>query len=262
MNLESATSRQRRIGRAGAFFCILFIVSGLDGLVAVFRTPPGEFRTVPGEVISVNGPCSSDIKDVSELTYESSSDGIGLRFEAMQAGFWLGGTLWRGLLVLNRELAPGEYRVTVRPKNIPGDKPFSIFSIKVFPNIETLHRASNSFVQRVLSLSPWLVSAIFMGLTGLAFATVYGISEKRDGLMASEGLAEIYRVAKGEEAIEVAFGLGSAHGVHMGDSLILQNKRGEAEGQVYVVQSFDRDSVGTVDLKTTVNPGYLVRKKA
>lgn len=262
MNLESATNWQRRVGWAGALFCILFILGGFDGLVAVFRTPPGELRAVPGEVIPVNGPCSSDITDVSQLSYESSSEGIRLQFEAMQSGFWLGGTLWRGLLIVNQDLGPGKYEISVRAQKLPELKPFTIFVIEVFPDRETLRRASRSFIQRGFGFSPWLFSVAFMGLTGLAFTLVYTISQKREGLMASHGIAEIYRVARGEEGIEVAFGLGTLHGVRPGDLLILQNKRGETVGHVQAVRTFDGDSVGKVDLETAVTPGYLVRKEA
>ncbi len=260
MNLEE-TSRWRSItGRVGALFCILCVISGLDGLVAQFRSPPNEFLAVPGEAIHVNGPCSPDIQDVSQLAYESTSDGIRLKFEAMQSGFWLGGAMWRGLLELGSDLEPGDYGVVVRPKDVPGEKPFAVFAIKAFPNAEALRRASRSLIRRHFGLSPWLVFAVCIGLTGLAFALVYGISQKREHLMAGLGRAEIYRVARAEGCYEVSFGLGSAHGVQSGDSLPILNHRGERVGHVTVTQSFEQDASGTVELDTAVKPGFVVSR--
>jgi hypothetical protein len=260
MKLETFNRWRSITGRAGAIFCLLCVISGLDGLVAQFRTPPNEFLALPGEMIHVNGPCSPDIQNVSQLTYESTSEGIRLRFEAMQSGFWLGGSMWRGLLELSSNLEPGDYGVVVRPKDTPGEKPFGLFVIKVFPKAEALRQASRSLILRHFGISPWLVLAVCFGLTGLAFALVYLISQKREHLMASLGRAEIYRVAKTEGFYEVAFGLGTAHGIRAGDSLPILNPRGERVGEVTVTQSFDLDASGTVNLDTVVKPGFVVTR--
>ncbi len=260
MNLE-AWSRWRSItGRAGALLCILCVISGLDGLAAQFRTSPNEFMALPGESIHVNGPCSPDIQDVSQLTYESTSDGIRLQFEGMHSGFWLGGSMWRGLLELSGDLRPGDYGVVVRPRDIPGEKPFALFIIRVFANADALRQASRSLIQRTFGISPWLVLAVSIGLTVLALALVYGISQKREHLMADLGRAEIYRVAKTEGFYEVAFGLGTMHGIRTGDSLPILNYRGELVGHVTVTQSYDQDASGTVDLDTVVKPGFVVTR--
>jgi hypothetical protein len=238
------------------------VIAGLDGLVAQFRTPPNEFLALPGDSIHVNGPCSPDIQDVSRLTYESTSDGIRLRFEAIHSGFWLGGTMWRGLLELSGDLRPGDYGAVVRPKDIPDEKPFGLFVIRVFPNAEALQQASRSLIRRNFGISPWLVLAISIGLTALAFGLVYRISQKRERLMADQGRAEIYRVAKTEGFYEVAFGLGTTHGVRTGDSLPILNHRGERVGEVTVTQSFDKDASGNVDLDTVVKPGFVVTRNS
>jgi hypothetical protein len=262
MNLEKATRWQKNIGRAGTLFCVLFILAGLDGLVNQFRTPPNEFRVIPGETVSVNGPCSGDIENVTQLIYESSAQGITLRFEAIHPGFWLGGTMWRGALMVDREAPPGDYRVVVKPVNGPQEKPFAIFSIRVFANPESLQLASRSYIQKQFGITPWLVFSVSLLLSGLAFAIVYGISQKRDSLMAVEGRAEIYRLARGENSFEVTFGMGSIHGIQAGHVLTLLNRHGERIGEVKVTETFDEDSTGTVNLDTPVQPGQLVVKSS
>jgi hypothetical protein len=260
MNLEKATRWQSTIGRAGTLLCVLFVLAGFDGLVTQFRTPPNEFRIIPGETVSVNGPCGGNIESVSQLFYESSSQGIALRFEAIHAGFWLGGTMWRGALMVDHEAQPGDYRVVVKPVNDPQEKPFAIFSIRVFSNANSLQSASRSYIQRQFGISPWLLFSVSLLLSGLAFGIVYGISQKRDSLMAVEGRAEIYRLARGEDSFEVSFGLGSIQGIQAGHILTLLNKRGERIGEVKVIETFDEDSTGTVSLDIPVQPGQLVVK--
>jgi hypothetical protein len=238
------------------------VISGLDGLAAQFRSPPNEFLALAGEAIHVNGPCSPGIQDVSQLTYQSTSDGIRLRFEALQSGFWLGGSMWRGLLELSKDLRPGEYGVVVRPQDIPDEKPFGLFVIKVFPNEGALQQVSRSLIRRHFGISPWLFFSVSIGFTALAFALVFGMSQKREALMAAMGRAEIYRVAKAEGFYEIAFGLGTVHGIRVGDSLAILNRRGERVGQVTVTESFEQDASGTVDLGTKVKPGFVVTRNS
>jgi hypothetical protein len=260
MKLDQATWWRSTLGRAGALFCILFILSGLDGLVAQFRTPPNEVRAIPGQAIKVNGPCSPDIQELSQLAYESSSDGVRVEFEALHSGFWLGGTMWRGQLVLSGDLRPGTHGVMVRSGIDPNEKPFALFVIQVFSSPEELRQAARSLILRRLGITPWIAFFVFISLAVLTFALTYYVSHQRDSMMADLGLAEVYRVAMGEGCREVAFGLGAAHGIQAGDLVTLMNPSGERVGKVKVIQVFDVDSIGTVDLETMVRPGFVVAR--
>ncbi|MCU0572842.1 MAG: hypothetical protein MUC41_07595 [Syntrophobacteraceae bacterium] len=261
MKLDQATWWRSTLGRAGALFCILFILSGLDGLVAQFRTPPNEVRAIPGEKINVNGPCSPDIQDLSQLVYDTSAEGIQLQLEALHSGFWLGGTMWRGQLVLSSDLRPGTYGVMVRSGIDPNEKPFALFVIQVFSSPDELRQTARSFILRRFGITPWIAFFVFISLALLTFALTYYVTQQRDSMMAEQGLAEVYRVAMGGEGCrEVAFGLGSTHGVQAGDLVTLMNPSGERVGKVKVIQVFDVDSIGTVDLETMVRPGFVVAK--
>ena len=260
MRLDQATWWRSTLGRAGALFCVLFILSGMDGLVAQFRTPPNEVRAIPGEKINVNGPCSPDIQDLSQLIYDTSSEGVRLQLEALHSGFWLGGAMWRGQLVLSGDLRPGTYGVMVRSGIDPNEKPFGVFVIQVFSSPDELRQAARSFILRRLGITPWIAFFFFISLAVLTFALTYYVSHQRDSMMADLGLAEVYRVAMGEGCREVAFGLGAAHGIQAGDLVTLMNPSGERVGKVKVIQVFDVDSIGTVDLETMVRPGFVVAR--
>ncbi|MCU0587291.1 MAG: hypothetical protein MUF52_03960 [Syntrophobacteraceae bacterium] len=261
MNLEDASRWRSTLGRAGALFCIVFLLSGLDGLVAQLRTPPYEYRALPGEALYVNGPCSPDIQSVSQLAYESTTDGIRLQLEGLHSGFWLGGAMWRGQLLVDRGLPAGAYGLVVRSGISPAEKPFSVFVIEVYSDAAALRQASRSFLVRIFGVTPWIVFFAGLLLAALTFFLVYRVSQERDALLAGLGRAEIYRVAAGEGGREVAFGLGSIHGVGAGDLVTLLNQAGERIGKVKVTQVFEADSVGVVEMDLTVKPGFLVTKE-
>lgn len=261
MKLDQATWWRSTLGRAGALFCILFILSGLDGLVAQFRTPPNEVLALPGQRINVNGPCSPDIQDLSQLVYDTSSEGVQLQLEALHSGFWLGGAMWRGQLVLSSDLRSGTYGVMVRSGIDPNEKPFAFFVIQVFSSPADLQQAARSFILRRLGITPWIAFFVFLSLAVLTFALTYYVSQQRDSMMAELGLAEVYRVAMGDGCREVAFGLGAAHGVQAGDLVTLMNPSGERVGKVKVIQVFEVDSIGTVDLEAMIGPGFVVARE-
>lgn len=261
MRLDQATWWRNTLGRTGALFCILFIAAGLDGLVAQFRTPPHEIRALPGDTIPVNGPCSPDIQDLSQLVYDTSAEGVRLQLEGLHSGFWLGGRMWRGRVVLSQELRPGTYGVMVRSGIDPNEKPFGLFVIQVFSSPDDLQQAARSFILRRFGVSPWIAFLVFISLAVLNFVLTYYVSQRRDEMMADLGQAEVYRVVMGEGCLEVAFGLGSKHGIRSGDIVTLMRPSGERVGTVEVSRVFEADAIGAVARETPVRPGFVVAKE-
>ena len=79
--------------------------------------------------------------------------------------------------------------------------------------------------------------------------------------MVKQGRAEVYRVRGGEGGYEIAFGLGTRHGIQTGACLTLSNERGEPMGTVAVCKVSETDSLATVGLDCTVKPGYIISLK-
>jgi hypothetical protein len=260
MSLTRVTLWQNRIGRMGALFCALFIFAGMDGIISNFRQPINQFDLRPGESASVNGGLPVNVKDPRELTFDSDSPGIRIAFEALHAGFWLGGNMWRGVLEVQSSTPTGKYTATVQIKDKPLEKPLAAFVVQVHETRESIRLSSKSFIRRNLDLAPWVLFAVFFTLAALAFGCVYLLTEKRDRLLAEEGKAELYRIAKTDGCFEVAFGLGKRHGIEPGEELRLEAKNGERIGTVRVKDVFDDDSTGEVDLESEVRPGCVVTK--
>ncbi|MDP3028748.1 MAG: hypothetical protein Q8O04_04520, partial [Deltaproteobacteria bacterium] len=113
-------------------------------------------------------------------------------------------------------------------------------------------------IRRYLGIPPWWVAVFFLPLTALMFGMVFYLSQKKEHLMAQGGKAEVYRVKKGEAGYEIAFGLGTRHGIQPGDRLILLNESGQPVGTAEVREASETDSVAITGLDCVVKPGYIV----
>jgi len=258
MNLDQASRWRNLAGKAGAFFFLLMFIGILDALIAQFRQPPNVLHVLPGTSVEINGSLEERVRGIQELTYISSSDLIRLSFETTHPGFWFGGQMWRGMLTIRPPIEPGEYSLTVIPKGKTPQKSRLVFRIKVYPDLSSYQQSFKSLIRRYLGISPWWVAVFSFPLTALVFGMVFYFSQKTGYLMAQEGKAEVYRVKKGEAGHEIAFGLGTRHGVQPGHRLILLNESGQPVGTAEVREASETDSVAITGLDCMVRPGYIV----
>ncbi len=258
MKLDQASQWRKLAGKAGAFFCLLMFIGVLDALIAQFRQPLNVLDVLPGTSVEINGPLEEKVRGIQELTYISSSDLIRLSFETTHSGFWFGGQMWRGLLTIRPHIEPGEYSLTVIPKGKTPQKSKPVFRIRVYQDLSSYRQGFKSLIQRYLGISPWWVAVFSFSLTALVFGMVFYLSQKIEYLMAQGGKAEVYRVKKGEAGYEIAFGLGTRHGVQPGNRLILLNESRQPIGTVEVREVSETDSVAITGLDYVIKLGYIV----
>lgn len=258
MNLQQAGRRQSLAGKLCAFFFALLFLAAIDGLISHFRQPENLVELLASESTDINGGLKGEVTDPRELSYDSGSDSIEVSFEAVHAGFWLGGKMWRGRVRAGSTVRPGEYSLRVFSRGEPENKPAAVFRVKVYADHEELRKSSLSIARRYLDLSPWSIFAIFLPASLLLLGAVYIFSQKIDGLLAMEGKAEIYHIICGENEQEVSFGLGSEHGLKVGERLEVFDESGRAVGSVGVKKVMEADSTAVAEPGCPIKPGYLV----
>jgi hypothetical protein len=260
MNLNQAILWRSRAAKFAAALCILFVLSAVDGLIAGFRHPWNQFALLPGESTKINGNLSHRIEGVEELWYSSSTDLIQVSFEAVHAGFWFGGQMWRGILTLHPQLKPGIYTVTVSTSTNPNKRPPDQFKIEVFADAKSMQKNALSLIRRWFGVSPWLVFAVLALLTGAGIYIVYIISNQKEKLLRLKGMAEIYHTKPGENGQEALFSLGTSCGLKEGDRLVLLNDKWEPAGHVHVLKVSATDAVALVTSDRPAVTGWLVSK--
>jgi hypothetical protein len=258
MTLETINHRRKLAGRAAALCCMFFLFSAVDGLLASFRQSANELRLLPGESTKVNGSAREGIRDPQDLEYVTDSEQIRLSVEKIHTGFWLGGLMWRGELTTSTPLEPGDYTVTVRPKDEPSGKPLTVLRVRIFRDQLSLQESADSIIQRYTGFSPWWSLAVSFPLALLFSGIVYLCSQKREHILLQEGKAEVYRIVRTEEEYEISFALGTRQGVHTGMILNLVDETGIPVGRVVVKDAYEEDATGVVTLDCPLKMGYLV----
>jgi hypothetical protein len=188
---------------------------------------------------------------VEDLTFTSNSAQLQVTFDAIHKGYFLGGDMWRGRLLVGTQISPGEYSLSVIPKRTVSPRKAPAFRIIVFPDALSLQKSSTSLVRRWFGISAFAVAAGCLPGILLAFGAVFLLSGKEDALLAAAGMAEIYRVTRTEDGFEVRFSLGSNHGVGPGSRLYILGTDNSPLGTVEIQESTLTDSRGIVSTAGT-----------
>ncbi len=260
MNCEQTKKWRTLVGKAGIIFVLLVFYGALDGLVSLSGCPGGDvIGLIQGESEHVNGQLARNIRSLDDLTYVSDSDLIRLSFEAVHPGFWMGGTMWRGILKVDRSNVAGEHTLSVFLKGAENMGPQSVLKIKVYPDSSSYRKDSRSFLYRHLGLSPWWLTLTSFFLVLIAFGSVFLISQKLEKLLNQEGKATIYVVTREGEEYRIGFGLGKSKGVTPGMLLTVLDENEIPVEKGRVMEASERDSVARIGVHGAVMPGHIVR---
>ncbi|MFP5212772.1 MAG: hypothetical protein ACLGPL_05280 [Acidobacteriota bacterium] len=260
MMLDRITRRRAHAARAATLLFILCLVAIVDGFAVRFREPENALRLLAGESAKVNGTVPGTVQKVDELAYRSTSEAVRLTIDTMHTGFWLGGQMWRGVVRVGPEVAPGEYSLSVFLKGQEDQKPTSVFQIGVYKDQESYRQGSKSFLFRSLGVPPWHLFAVCLVLLGAFLGLVFYFSHQREGLLAEQGMAEIYYVKKVEGGFEIGFALGTLYGVQVGSRLDVLDDNGHPVTTVEVQTASGTDAKGTIGPEHPIKHGYLVRR--
>ena len=257
MDLSQADRYRSLAGRAGFLVGILLVVAMLDVVIAHHRTEFNVMHVLPGQVEPIDGPLAEKTK-VEELIYYSDSPDLKVSFDETHTGFWLGGQMWRGKLLVGSQIRPGKYTLTVKPKDPVSDRPPLVYRVTVYADRNAWRQSSKSYLTRYCDLSPWWVIACSFGSLALLGGVIFLLSGRIDTLMAQSGKAEVYRVSRAPNGYEIKFGLGTDHGVHPGSKLTLYNQDGLPLGHIDVMEASARDAVAVGVFHQEVQAGFLV----
>jgi hypothetical protein len=262
MDLGQVNRRRDLASKIAAAFCVIAFLGLVDGLLVHFREPANLVKVLPGAVTAINGELTDEAHKVQDLTFTSDSDQLKVTFEAIHKGYFLGGDMWRGRLIVGPGIAPGEYSLAVLPKRTISPRKAPAFRILVFADALSLQKSSTSIIRRWFGISAFSVSAGCLPGILLAFGAVYWLSGRREALLAAAGQAEVYRVTGGDGGWEIRFALGTAHGISPGAGVAVYDEGGQQVGTGTVEASNRRVSVAQVTSDQAIKVGYMVSREA
>jgi hypothetical protein len=259
-DLEQVNRWRDLASKIGAAFCVIALLALVDGLLVHFREPASLVKVLPGAVTQINGELTDEAHLLEDLTFTTNSDQLQVIFEAIHKGYFLGGDMWRGRLIVGAHISPGEYSLSVIPKRTVSPRKAPAFRIIVFPDALSLQKSSTSLVRRWFGISAFAVAAGCLPGILLAFAAVFFLSGKEDALLAAAGKAEIYRVVRTDDACEIYFSLGTEHGVQAGLQLQVYNDAGNAVGSARVEVATATTAVAIVTTDQEIKVGFIVSR--
>ncbi|MFZ5447177.1 MAG: hypothetical protein ACOZFS_00865 [Thermodesulfobacteriota bacterium] len=261
MDLKQVNQWRNLTSKIGSAFCIIALLTLMDGLLVHFREPSNLIKVLPGETVEINGELTDEAHGVQDLTFSSNSDQFKVIFEAIHKGYFLGGDMWRGRLVVGSHLSPGEYSLSVLPKRTISPRKAPAFRILVFPDAASLQKSSTSLIRRWFGISPFKVAAGCLPGIGLAFCAVFLLSGKREALMAAAGKAEVYRVTRADGGYEIRFSLDASHGIVPGAQVFIYNDAGQQVGTATVEAASLTDAAAQVTTDQKIKVGYLISRQ-
>jgi hypothetical protein len=260
MDVAQVTRWRDLASKIAAAFCVIALLVLVDGLLVHFREPANLVKVLPGASVEINGELTDEAHQVEDLTFTSDSDRLKVIFAAIHKGYFLGGDMWRGRLIVGPDISPGEYNLSILPKGAASSRKAPAFRILVFPDALSLQKSSTSIVRRWFGVSAFAVAAGCLPGILLGFGAVYLLSGKRDALLAASGRAEVYQVSGGDGGYEIRFGLGTAHGMSPGARVAIYDEGGQQVGTGIVEVCNQQVSVAQATSDQPIKAGYLVSR--
>lgn len=242
------------------FFCLLASLAVLDGVVAKFFEPTNVFHVLPGEAVEANGPLPENIKRTEELSFTSEAAELTVVFDTIHSGYFLGGNMWRGRLLVGEALPSGKYTVSIRPRDYPPEKPGYQIRVIVYPDPISQRSAYFSLIKRHTGRSPYLLALACLPLIGLMFGAVFILSQRIDALEAAIGKAEIYHVVRQEGVYRLTFGMGQKHGINVGARVTILDPAGKYVGSARVAEASENDATALAAVDQNIRAGYFISK--
>lgn len=258
MQLVRVQRWRRYAGWLGMLAALLLVAAMLDIVIVRQRSAFNVLEVLPGQEVPIDGPLAEKTA-VRDLTYTTDCPDLELIFDDTFSGFWLGGQMWRGRLRVRPTAAPGKYLLQVQPRQPQQEVPPLPYRIRIHADLQSWCRSSPSLFWRYLGFSPWWGAATGLGLFLGTVALTFWLSGKVDQAMAREGVAEIYAVRRLPQGCELAFGLGSEHGLREGSRVLLLDPQGNPVEEVEVVAVSPQDAVAVALGSPRCTPGYKVK---
>jgi hypothetical protein len=268
MGMETVVAVRKWLGRGFILAALLLLFGVFDGLSSSLRKPETRLDILRGSSLEIIGKVLGNAASAKDLVVTSDSGELDMVLDPdLFKGFWMGDLMWRGRLMAYSSLKPGTYSLSVQCRDPSGVKPehrdkvrsLSTYTVTVHGDEAALLSSQASLFLRWAGISPWWVAVVLLPVVLLSGMVIFLVSGRIDEAMAREGNAEVYRVRKGEDGLEIFFGLGSSHGLAKGEPLRLLDGSGRivSETCAFAVGQ-DNSSAVLKAPESGVRPGYRV----
>ncbi|WP_028318260.1 hypothetical protein [Desulfobulbus elongatus] len=196
---------QKRTGILAMVCLVGALLSLADALVGGFGGSRGVIELLPDSRYQISGPMPPRTEAIKDFVIDGEpKDGsVRLLPEIVFSGYWLGGSMWRGLIVVAPDARQGDFVIAVKDRFGEKQNPSLVFTVRIWPDEATLHAHSASFLTRKTGRSPYLfavslaVGGLLAGAANFLFGRLWAWHLK------SHHCGEIYKLRRTDQGTEI-----------------------------------------------------------
>jgi hypothetical protein len=196
---------QRRAGILAMVFLIGALLAMADALVGGLKGNQTAIELIPDSRFLISGPMPAKTEAIKDFVIDGQpADGsVRLVPETIFTGYWFGGSMWRGAIVVDPFAREGSFVISVKDRFGEKQNPALVFTVRIWPDQATLNAHSSSFLTRKTNRSPYLF-AIGLVLCGFAAGGVnFLLGRLWARHLASHNCGEIYKLRRTERGTEI-----------------------------------------------------------
>ncbi|MCL2340141.1 MAG: hypothetical protein FWC49_00360 [Proteobacteria bacterium] len=196
---------QKRTGVLAMMLLVGAVLSLADALIGGFGGSRGIIELIPDTRYQISGPMPPRTEAIKDFVIEGQPrDGsVQLVPETVFSGYWLGGNMWRGLIVIAPDAREGDYVLIAKDRFGEKQNPALVFRVRVWPDQAALDAHSPSLLTRKTGSSPYLF-AVGLALGGLVAGGanfLFGRLWAQD--LKARHCGEIYKLRRTEQGTEI-----------------------------------------------------------
>lgn len=196
---------QKRTGVVAMMLLVAALLSLADALVGGFRGERGSIPLIPGSRFLISGPLPPRTEAIKDFVIEGQPEDGSVRLvpETLFAGYWFGGSMWRGAIVVDAQAQEGRYVISVKDAYGEKQNPALVFNVRLWPDEATRNANSPSRLTRLTGKSPFVI-AFALALGGMVAIGVHFVCGRLWARhLHAHHCGEIYKLRQTDRGTEV-----------------------------------------------------------
>jgi hypothetical protein len=189
---------QRRAGILAMVLLTGALLSLADALIGGFKGSQSAIELIPDSRFLISGPMPAKTEAIKDFIIDGQPADGSVRVipEDVFSGYWFGGAMWRGAIVVAPEAREGDHVITVKDPFGEKQNPTLVYKVRIWSDLAALNAHSPSRLTRMTGRSPYLfaVSLVLCGFIAGGVNFLLGRLWARH--LATHNCGEIYKRRK------------------------------------------------------------------
>ena len=196
---------QKRAGIAAMILLAAALLSLADALVGGLKGSQGTIELVPDNHYLISGPMPPRTEAIKDFVIDGQPEDGSVRLvpEAIYSGYWFGGAMWRGAIVVDPGAREGSHVLSVKDAYGEKQNPALVFKVRVWPDLATRNAHSSSFLTRTTGRSPYHFAVILVLCGLIASGVNFLLGRLWARHLATHNCGEIYKRRKTALGMEI-----------------------------------------------------------